>query len=127
MVKQILKERRRYARVRRIMSVQFKLVKSQKRMTDKSWGLSTTEDMSIEGLSFYADREYKPGDILSVHVIMSGVTDVYEGYGRIVRMVCQKSSGCYLIGVKFIDKDVVIKSKGSKRQSVSQYLSKKRV
>jgi len=105
MVKQAIGERRRHSRVKRILSVQFKLVKSKRKGADRSLGLSTTEDLSSGGLSFYTDREYCAGDILDVHVIMSGILDIYKGYGEVVRVDRKESGVCFLAAIKFIGKE----------------------
>jgi hypothetical protein len=58
--------------------------------------------MSPEGLSFYTDREYVKGDILDIHVVMSGVLDVFKGCGEVVRVERKRSGACVLAAVKFI-------------------------
>lgn len=111
MVKQDVKERRHFVRAKRILSIQFRIKKSSRKNYDKSWGLSTTQDMSLSGLSFYTDREYAPGDILYLHVVMSGVLDIYKGYGKVVRSDRKKSGVCYLVAVEYADKESVLGKK----------------
>lgn len=110
MMKQTVQERRCHVRARRVLCIQFKLAKGQRKGADQSWGLSTTQDMSPGGVSFYTEREYCAGDILDLHVIMSGIVDVYRGYGKVVR-VARKESGVYfLVAAKFIEKQDIDKS-----------------
>ncbi len=95
-------ERRQYVRAKRVLSVEFKLQKSRRKSSDRKTYLSTTEDMSIGGISFYSDQEYLPGDILDVHVVMSGVLDIFEGPAKVVRCEQRKPGSLYLVAVKFV-------------------------
>ena len=110
MVKQAVGERRRHIRAKRVLSVEFKLVKSQRKNTDRSWSLSTTQDISSGNISFYTDQEYRSGDILNLHIIMPGVWDIYKGYGKVVRVERKESGVCFLIAVKFIEKEQINKN-----------------
>ncbi len=105
MVKQTSRKHRHHVRAKRILSIQYKLAKGQKKTADKAWGLSTTQDISSTGVSFYSDREYGVGDILNIHVIMSGVMDIYKGYGKVVRVERKRSGICFLTAVKFVEKE----------------------
>ena len=104
MVKQIVQERRRHIRAKHILSIQYRLAQSQRKDADQDWRLSTTQDMSPEGLSFYTDREYGKGDILDIHVVMSGILDVFKGHGEVVRVERKRSGACVLAAVKFVHK-----------------------
>lgn len=102
MVKQAVEERRSAIRAQRILSIQYRLVKSKSRISDKHWHLSTTHDMSASGLSFLSDIDYRVDDVLEMQVVMSGVLDVFKGYGQVVR-VDKKDTGSFcFIAVKFI-------------------------
>ena len=103
MVKQSVAERRQAVRAKRVLSIQYRLEKSRFKTTDKEWHLSTTQDMSIAGLSFLSDTAYNPGDILEVKVIMSGILDIYSGLVKVVRVERKKGAAFYFIGVKFSD------------------------
>lgn len=109
MVQQAVYERRYSTRAKRVLGVQFKLVKGQRNDARKDWNLSTTEDMGAGGLSFYTDREFSAGDCLELQVIISGMMDVYTGHARVVRVERMAYGACFLIAVKFIEKDEILK------------------
>ncbi len=93
-------ERRRYPRIERILSIQYRLKKSKQKNADKTtWYNSNTHDMSVEGVSFVAPRPFFPGDILELQVVMSGVLNVVSAEGKIVRIE-DKKRGKYLIGIQ---------------------------
>ncbi len=102
MVKKTGAERREHTRAKRVLSVEFKLEKSRRKNADKNAYLSTTEDMSLGGISFYTDHEYSVGDTLHIHVVMSGVLDIFEGLARVVRADRKSGTSLYRIAVKFI-------------------------
>lgn len=102
MVKQIVDERRHSVRAKRVLSIEFRLNKSSRKTANTEWHLSTTQDMSLGGLAFYTDIEYKEGDILELHVVMSGILDIFNGYGKIVRIDKKRSGSYYLVAVKFL-------------------------
>jgi alanine dehydrogenase len=109
MVKQAVYERRYFARAKRVLGVQFKLVQGRKNDARKNWELSVTEDMSSGGLSFYTDCELSVGDSLELRVMISGMMDIYTGYARVVR-VERMAYGAYLLtAVQFIEKDEILK------------------
>ena len=95
-------ERRKHIRAKRVLSVEYKLKKSTRKGANKETHLSTTEDMSIGGISFYTDQSFSSGDILDVHVVMSGVLDIFEGPAKVVRCEQRKAGSLYLVAVKFI-------------------------
>ena len=103
MVKQITVERRNWIRARRILSIEYRLKKNSRKPFDVDWHLSTTQDMSLGGLTFYTDQEYKTGDTLELHVVMSGILDIFNGYGKIIRMEKKRSGTYFLVAVKFIN------------------------
>ena len=99
-----MNERRQAIRARRILSIQYRLVKSRhKRKAATRWYLSTTHDMSALGLSFISEAAYQMDDVLELHMIMSGVVDIYKGFGKVVRVEEKASGDLYLIAVKFIE------------------------
>ncbi|OGX27605.1 MAG: hypothetical protein A2787_02650 [Omnitrophica WOR_2 bacterium RIFCSPHIGHO2_01_FULL_48_9] len=100
MVKQSVEERRNGIRAKRILSIQYRLVKKSKNK-DNNWRLSTTEDMSVTGLAFLSEQAFTPGDILEVQVVMSGVLDIYNGLAKVVRTDRKREAAYYLVGVKF--------------------------
>ena len=104
MPKQNFNERRQAIRAQRILSIQYRLVKSKlKKDQDTNWHIATTHDMSASGLSFIADLAYHVGDILELHMVMSGVIDIYKGHGQVVRIEERRTGLIYLIAVKFVD------------------------
>lgn len=104
--KQLFIERRQAVRSRRILSIQFRLIKSKtKRRQDTEWHISTTHDMSATGLSFISDVAYQMGDILELNMVLSGVIDIYKGFGKVVRLEEKTPGLVYLIAVKFNEKE----------------------
>jgi hypothetical protein len=102
MVKQIIKERRSWPRAKRILSIEYRLFKSRRRQADRSWHLSTTDNVSAEGLAFYSDHEYSTGDILDLRVVMSGVLDIFNGRGEVIRADQKRTGACFFVAVRFI-------------------------
>ncbi len=100
MVKQAVEERRHGIRAKRILSIQYRLAK-HKGAKNHEWFLSTTQDMSVSGLSFLSEHAFRPGDMLEVKVVMSGVLDIYNGFAKVVRTERKKTAAYYLVGVKF--------------------------
>ena len=78
-------ERRYCPRAKRIMSIEYRLVSTKRKSADKNWHLSITQDMSCNGLTFYAEQEFKKDELLEVQVIMSGILEIYKGKCRVVR------------------------------------------
>jgi len=127
------KERRNWIRAKHVLSLQYRLSKCKRKKYDGSWGLSTTEDMSYGGLSFYTDREYRVNDILELRVVMAGVLDIYTGFTKIIRVVNKKNGAYSLIGVKYLDvrpkkrvknSDTAINTK--KKRSAKKYITTKK-
>lgn len=93
-------ERRKYPRVARILSIQYRLKKSVYKEADKTtWYNSSTHDMSVDGVAFMTDRSFMVGDILELQVVMSGILSVVSAEGKIVRIE-DKKRGKYLIGMQ---------------------------
>ena len=104
MVKQLMKDRRTFVRAKRILSIEYRLIKSRFKTVNKSWHLSTTQDMSLGGVAFYTDQDYRIGDILQIRVIMSGILDIFHGQVKIVRIDRRRSASHSLIAVQIIQK-----------------------
>ena len=99
-------ERRQAVRSRRILSIQFRLFKSKsKRRQDTAWHISTTHDMSATGLSFISDVAYQIGDILELNMVLSGVIDIYKGFGKVVRLEEKNPGSIYFIAVKLSENE----------------------
>ncbi len=100
-LKQFTLERRRAARAKRVISIQYRLVRS-KSGGDTSWYLSNTQDMSVTGLSFLSEVAYKVDDVLELNVVMSGMLDIFQGFGKVVRVEKRSKNGFYVVGMKFV-------------------------
>ena len=121
MVKTSAKERRQAARAKRILSIQYRLHKSLIKNADRSWHLSTTHDMSATGLSFLSEVPYLVDDVLELHVVMSGVLDVFKGYGQVVRVERKETGAFYFIAVRCVDMKFGARKKiASKQLKVSR-------
>jgi hypothetical protein len=95
-------ERRDSVRTRRIITVRHKLVRHNNRKVDSMWQLSATENMSLSGLLFVSVLPYHINDIIELQVVMSGVIDIFNGYGKVVRFSRHKG-GYYNVAVKYVD------------------------
>ncbi|MBP9854692.1 MAG: PilZ domain-containing protein [Candidatus Omnitrophica bacterium] len=95
-------ERRQYIRAKRVLSVEFKLIKSSRKNVDHSTHISTTEDMSLGGISFYSPFKYMTDDVLNIRVVMSGVLEIFTGPAKVVRSIEKKSGTVFLVAVKFL-------------------------
>jgi len=95
-------ERRDSIRAKRIITVRHRLIKHNNRKVDSMWQLATTENMSLSGLLFVSALAYLPGDIIELQVVMSGVLDIFNGFGKVIRATRNKS-GYYQVGVKYVD------------------------
>ena len=102
MVKQVIEERRHGIRAKRVLSIQYRLLKPKSNHKDKEWYISTTQDMSISGLSFLSEHSFIPGDVIELKVVMSGILDIYNGLAKVVRTERKKTAAYYLVGVKFL-------------------------
>ena len=83
-------ERRDSIRAKRIITVRHRLVKHNNRKTHSMWQLATTENMSLSGLLFVSALAYHVGDILELQVVMSGVLDIFNGFGQVVQLLAIK-------------------------------------
>lgn len=95
-------ERRDSVRAKRIITVRHRLTKHNNRKVNAMWQMSTTENMSLSGLLFVSALDYHQGDIIELQVVMSGILDIFNGYGKVVRSVRNKG-GYYQIAVKYVD------------------------
>jgi hypothetical protein len=101
MVKQSIQERRQALRAKRILSIQYRIIKSRAKEFDKRWHLSTTYDMSYLGLAFLSDIPVMVDDILELNVVMSGILDVFKGFGKVVRIDKKETGVFYLVAIEF--------------------------
>ena len=120
MIKVNLSERRNFVRAKRVLSIEYHVVHSSRKPVDKTWHLSTTEDMSLGGVSFYSDQEIRHKDVLEIRVVMSGVLDIFKGLAKVVRVERKRSGQYSFVAVQ------IIGEKGKRRQAKS-YLSPSRI
>lgn len=97
----VVKERRKGARASRVVAMRHRLVMRKARKIDDVWSLSTTRNMSTSGALFMSPVEYKPGDILDLEIVMSGVIDIYKGLAEVVRISTQ-SAASFGVAVKYV-------------------------
>ncbi len=96
-------ERRDSIRAKRIITVRHRLVKHKGRKVDSSmWQLSTTHDMSLSGLLFVSAIAYGLEDIIEIQVVMSGVLDIFNGFGKVVR-ASRNKGGYYHVAVQYVE------------------------
>jgi hypothetical protein len=95
-------ERRDSVRAKRIITVRHRLVKHNNHKVNSMWQLATTENMSLSGLLFVSALVYHVGDILELQVVMSGLLDIFNGYGKVVRLSRNKG-GYYQVAVRYVD------------------------
>ena len=95
-------ERRDSVRAKRIITVRHRLIKHCNRKVNSIWQLATTKDMSLSGLLFVSALAYHLDDIIELQVVMSGILDIFNGYGKVVRS-CRNKGGYYQIAVKYVD------------------------
>jgi PilZ domain len=96
-------ERRDSIRANRIITVRHRLIKhNNRKAADPMWQLATTENMSLSGLLFVSALAYHPGDIVELQVVMSGVLEIFNGFGKVIRATRNKG-GYYQVGVKYVD------------------------
>lgn len=110
-------ERRASVRAKRVLSIQYRLVKTERKNADTDWHLSTTEDMSLDGIGFYTDILYRPGDILEIKIVMSGILDIYNGPGKVTRVDRQRALNHYFVAVS------TRSSKPSRKRNAKSYKS----
>jgi c-di-GMP-binding flagellar brake protein YcgR len=119
------KERRGFVRAKRVLSIQYRLAKSKRKNTDSKWHLSMTQDMSLGGLAFYTDMDLRADDVIELHVVMSGVLDIFNGYAKVLRVEKKKTGAYALIAVKFVDK--ISKPKTTRKAVSSNPTKTKRI
>src|SRR5271170_6904140 len=95
-------ERRDSVRANRIITVRHRLVRHNNRKVNSMWQLATTENMSLSGLLFVSALAYHPGDVIELQVVMSGVLDIFNGYGKVIR-ASRNKGGYYQVAVKYVD------------------------
>jgi len=111
-------DRRDSIRAKRIVTVRHRLIKHNNHKVNSMWQLAATENMSVSGLLFVSALEYHPGDIIELQVVMSGILDIFNGYGKVIR-ACRNKGGYYQIGVKYVD--LKMKRRAAKSLLISRH------
>ena len=108
-----VEERRDSIRAKRIVNVRHRLVKHNGRKASGPWQMSLTEDMSLSGLLFVSAIGYSKGDVVEVQVVMSGILDIFNGFGEVVRSSRHKG-GFYYVAIKYTDLKPKVKTRSAK-------------
>ena len=104
MIKKTGEERRRFQRAERILSIKHRLYKRKGKVYhDRSWNwhLSSTRNMSLGGLLFSSNIFYEKGDIIELEVVMSGILNVFNGFGKVLRSEPTKAGLIFNIAITF--------------------------
>lgn len=99
---QNFENRRDSIRAARIVTVRHRLVRHKGRKVSSPWQISMTENMSVSGLLFVSAINYEQDDTVEVEVVMSGMLDLFKGYGQVVRSIL-KEGGYYHVALKYVD------------------------
>jgi hypothetical protein len=111
-------ERRDSIRAKRIVTVRHRLSKHNGRYVNGKWQMSVTEDMSLSGLLFVSAIAYEKDDLVELEVVMSGLLNIFKGYGQVIRLTRQKG-GFYYVAVKYVDfKKPLMKAKTRSAKSM---------
>ncbi len=128
MIKNSIEDRRRNIRAQRILSIRHRLHKRGNQTFNPPWYVSLTENMSVNGILFNSAAPYQIDDIIELEVVLSGVLDIFSGYGKVVRVDKKDSGVVYSVAVMLID----LKNKGRRfkniaRENIQLQKSKKRI
>ena len=102
MVKTETRERRKFERAERVLSIEFRLVSQAKSRRDHSWRVAMTSDISRGGVSFYTDARLKEGDRIEMKIVMSGMIEIYSGHAKVTRTEKRPSAVYSLVAVVLI-------------------------
>jgi len=128
MIKHKIKERRRFIRAKRLLGIQFQLIKTRRKKGDYQSYLSTTHDMSAGGLTFYSPCEYAVGDLLQASVSMAGVLKVFDGQVKVTRTEWKKNARHYFVAVELVPQTRKALSHSSpRRQSLTRRTKIRRI
>ena len=95
-------DRRDSIRAVRIVTVKHRRVQHNGHQVDGTWQVSMTENMSVSGLLFVSAFIYEKDDLIELEVVMSGMVDLFKGYGRVIRSTHHKGDH-YHVAVKYVD------------------------
>ena len=96
------KDRRKFVRAKRVLSIQHRLVKRRGKSIKDTWHLSVTENMSVSGLLFSSNVEYQKDDIIELEVVMSGVLSVFKGLAKVIRVERRRYGTSTAVATKFL-------------------------
>lgn len=101
-------ERRNGERANRVVAISHRLLKlKSSKVSD--WSLSMTKDMSHSGLLFLSNVPYAVGDIIEIHVVMSGIIDIFVGTAQVMRAI-EKGATSFDVGVKYTQRKSPVRS-----------------
>jgi hypothetical protein len=103
-------DRRDSIRAARIVTVKHRRVQHKGQKVEGTWQVSMTENMSVSGLLFVSAFVYEQDDLVELEVVMSGMVDLFKGYGQVIRSIHHKG-GHYHVAVKYVDLKAMPKSK----------------
>ena len=104
-------ERRSRNRAKRVLSIQYRVLKAKKK---GQWQLSTTEDMSVKGVSFLVEEEFRKGDKLEIQVCMSGAIEIFCGLATVVRVEKKQTGSNFFVAVELVE--------GNEKRSAKRYI-----
>ncbi len=107
-------DRRQALRANRVVAIKHRLIQRNAKKSEGSWSLSTTRNMSYNGILFLSDTSYKVGDIVEVSVVISGVIDVVKGNAKVVRFQ-ENGDTSFDVAVKLIQPKT--KNRSAKKHS----------
>ena len=120
-------DRRAHIRAKRVLSIEYRLFKKTHKRMDNAWKLSITHDMSAGGLSFYTDSQFASGDLIELRVVLSGLLDIFNGYGRVIRTQKKKTGAFSFVALRFEEKPAkTVRSRTSSTRKKSS-TSRKRI
>ncbi len=106
-------ERRDSIRAHRIVTVKHRRVQHKGRKVSDKWQLALTENMSLSGLLFVSAIDYEKDDVIEVEVVMSGLLDLFKGFGQVVRSIRQKAGHSH-VAIKYIQLKPKTKNRSAK-------------
>ncbi|MBF0331039.1 MAG: PilZ domain-containing protein [Candidatus Omnitrophica bacterium] len=108
-IQDVAVERRRGDRADRVVAISHRLFKNGSRHDLSDWSLSTTKNMSHSGLLFLSDVPYRIGAVLELHVVMSGMIDIFVGKAKIMRII-ENGPRSFDVGVKYVQPKIQARS-----------------
>ena len=101
MVRAKIPERRKFPRTKHVLCIYHRLYKRKGKLAQSHWNSSITENMSLGGVLFASNVHYQLNDLLQLKVFMSGALNVFEGYGKVVRIDHRRVISIYKTAICF--------------------------